>query len=112
LALSIGYATRDADYAKGHRVLRELALYEVSLVAMPMNTQARITQVKSAALAASEIRDPVAFERFLKANGFANSTARRLAAGFNDAVGRSSDDEAIQQLAVLLKESAAFHKAN
>jgi len=76
----------------------------VSLVAMPANTEARLTDVKSAA---AEIRDPVGFERFLKSHGFANSLARRLAAGWNEAVGRQHDDDAARQLIDALKSSAA-----
>jgi HK97 family phage prohead protease len=108
LALSIGYRTRDAEYDDGARILRDVKLFEVSLVGMPMNDQARILSVKSAAHAASEIRDAVAFERFLKANGFASRLARRLAAGWNSAVGRPEDDEAAHQLAALLEKSAAL----
>ena len=44
------------------------------------------------AMAAKSIRDAIAFERFLKEQGFANSLARRLAAGWNTAVGRGDED--------------------
>ena len=91
LALSIGYQTRDADYADGARVLKDVKLHEVSLVSIPINPQARLVSVKSA-MAAESIRDAIAFERFLKANGFANTLARRLAAGWNAAVGRGDED--------------------
>jgi hypothetical protein len=94
----------DALYENGHRVLKDVKLYEVSLVSMPMNPQARVVSVKSAA--AEEIRDAIAFERFLKGHGFANSLARRLAAGWNQAIGRRDDDEAIRQLSDLLRKSA------
>jgi HK97 family phage prohead protease len=106
LALSIGYATRDAVYENGNRILKDVKLYEISLVSIPMNPQARVVSVKSAAATADEIRDAIAFERFLKAYGFANSLARRLAAGWNQAIGRRDDDEAIRQLSGLLRKSA------
>src|SRR5262245_31674008 len=64
LALSIGYATRDAVYDKGRRVLKELELFEVSTVAMPMNPEAQIVELQSAAQAANEMPDRVAFEPF------------------------------------------------
>ena len=67
-------------------MLKDVRLFEVSLVSMPMNPRAVVTSVKSAS--AEEIRDAIAFERFLKAHGFTNSLARRLAAGWNNAVGR------------------------
>jgi hypothetical protein len=42
----------------------------------------------------------------VKGHGFANSLARRLAAGWNQAIGRRDDDEAIRQLSDLLRKSA------
>jgi hypothetical protein len=75
---------------------------------MPMNTEARILSVKSAAQAATEIRDAIAFERFLKGHGFSKRLARRLAAGWNSAIGRPEDDDVALQLAALLEKSAAF----
>lgn len=48
LGLSIGFRTRDAGYEKGRRVLKDLQLFEVSLVSIPANPAARLTSVKSA----------------------------------------------------------------
>jgi HK97 family phage prohead protease len=50
-SMSIGYSTVDAsyDYDTGIRTLKELELWEVSLVTFPMNDQATITMVKAAA---------------------------------------------------------------
>lgn len=47
--LSIGYGVRDysIDAKSGTRLLKELELYEVSLVTFPMNEMATITSVKS-----------------------------------------------------------------
>lgn len=53
-ALSIGYTTVRADYSGDVRNLRELKLYEVSLLSLPMNEQAVVTSVKSAS--AVEVR--------------------------------------------------------
>ena len=91
--LSIGFEAEDSRSENGMRVLTEIRLWEVSLVTFPANTEAKILSVKSAN-AADEIRSAVAFERFLKANGFANSLARKLAAGWNQAVGRQDADAA------------------
>lgn len=44
--LSIGYKTVKDEMQKGIRLLRELKLYEVSLVTVPMNPEAQITSVK------------------------------------------------------------------
>jgi HK97 family phage prohead protease len=106
LALSIGFQTRDAVYEKDQRVLKDLALFEVSLVSMPMNPQARLTSVKSAT--ADEIRNAVQFERFLKQHGFANSLARRLAAGWNHAVGRQDDDDARALIDALMRSASRW----
>ena len=46
-SLSIGYIPIDYEYrADGVRLLRKVDLYEVSSVAIPANTNARITEVK------------------------------------------------------------------
>jgi len=46
-SLSIGYIPVDYEYrADGVRLIREIDLYEVSSVAIPANTHARITEVK------------------------------------------------------------------
>jgi HK97 family phage prohead protease len=111
LALSIGYRTVDARFVDGARLLTAVDLMEISLVAMPANPMARITAVKNAAGAADEIRDAVGFERFLKKSGFSNVLARRLAAGWNDAVGRPGDDEAMAAITAALKESARRFKS-
>lgn len=49
--LSIGYGVRDysIDSKSGTRLLKELELYEVSLVTFPMNEMATVTSVKSVA---------------------------------------------------------------
>ena len=46
--LSIGFSTKDYEYTKdGERLIKQADLFEVSLVAMPMNESARINMVKS-----------------------------------------------------------------
>jgi HK97 family phage prohead protease len=115
LALSIGYATRDAVYQDGARLLKDLQLYEVSLVAMPMNPQATITSIKNSSgsgNAADTIRDAVAFEKFLKAHGFANQFARRLAAsGWHITKGHTRDED-VAELVAFLNRSAANFQSN
>lgn len=44
--LSIGYRTRKADRVKGGRELKELELWEVSLVTFPMQIEASVDSVK------------------------------------------------------------------
>ena len=45
--LSIGYDTVKSDIKEGVRYLRELKLFEMSLVTVPMNEQALVTSVKA-----------------------------------------------------------------
>ena len=45
-SMSIGYSTIDADFDDGKRYLKEIALFEVSFVTIPMNTRARVTHMK------------------------------------------------------------------
>ncbi len=107
LSLSIGYRTNDAEYRDGWRVLKDLTLYEVSLVSIPANPEARISSIKSLGLDADEVRDAIAFEKFLRKSGFPNSLARRLAAGWDEATGRRDADEAFTEIIAAIKSSAA-----
>lgn len=53
--MSIGYMTREADYDKeGNRLLRDVDLFEVSIVSLPMNPRAQVTMVKSRLSASGE----------------------------------------------------------
>lgn len=76
--LSIGYAPdpRQTSFDKdtGARLLKSVKLYEISLVSIPANPQARIVEAKS-------IANVIEFERFLRAQGFAKAAARKLAMG-------------------------------
>lgn len=96
LSLSIGYVTKEATRdARGNRLLKAVDLHEVSLVAIPANTSARIVSVKSAAdFDVSEITDIRAFESFLREAGFSRALAKGIAAhGFKSAAGlRDADD--------------------
>ncbi len=44
--LSIGYEAVRSDFKDGMRILREIKLYEVSLVSIPMNPLAQVASVK------------------------------------------------------------------
>ena len=69
--------------------MKDVRLLEVSLVSMPMNPQAKLIDVKG--VAASEKRDRL--RKVSESEGFANTLARRLATGWNAAVGRGDDAE-------------------
>jgi HK97 family phage prohead protease len=72
--LSIGFRSVQDVVKDGIRHLTDVDLFEVSLVAVPMNEAARVTSVKAAELAS--IRD---FERFLHESGFSKSKAAAIA---------------------------------
>lgn len=47
-SLSIGYRTKDYEWAStGERILKEVALYEISFVSFPANTSANVISAKS-----------------------------------------------------------------
>jgi HK97 family phage prohead protease len=49
IAMSIGYAVKNDDFQDGVRLLKELELHEVALVAVPANPLAHITELKTGA---------------------------------------------------------------
>lgn len=78
--LSIGYRTIDDDYDKeGNRLLKELELWEVSVVSLPMNPLAQVAHAKSQ-LSASGEYVPTAreFEHALRDVGCSQKTAKRI----------------------------------
>jgi Escherichia/Staphylococcus phage prohead protease len=99
LSLSIGYIAIDTDTdSKGNRVLRAVDLFEISLVSIPANPQARIGQVKSI----SNIRS---FEEVLREHGLSRRQARRVANHGFGALAENEEHE-IKVLADLLRASA------
>lgn len=72
-SMSIGYIAKESDYRDdGVRVIKDLDLFEVSLVNFPMNEKAIITQVKNQF-------NPRELERVLCEAGYSNSQAKRIA---------------------------------
>jgi HK97 family phage prohead protease len=69
--MSIGFFTRDSEMDKGIRLLKQIDLYEVSLVTKAMNPQAIVSGFKSM----ESIRD---IEQSLKDMGLSNSEAKTL----------------------------------
>ncbi|WP_119689693.1 HK97 family phage prohead protease [Acinetobacter soli] len=65
--MSIGYLTVDAEYHKQDDLyyLKEIDLWEASIVTFPANTQAKITDVKQLILK-GEIPSPASFEKALR----------------------------------------------
>ena len=79
--LSIGYMLKDWEYdrAKEAWMLKELDLWEVSLVTFPANDEARISDVKSA-FARGETPSPKSIERVLRDVGLSRSQAKAFMA--------------------------------
>lgn len=63
--MSIGYRTREADKDNGIRTMREVELWEVSLVTFPANKSARVEGVKLRE-EIDEVQTLADMERFLK----------------------------------------------
>ncbi|WP_211471947.1 HK97 family phage prohead protease [Collimonas humicola] len=102
LGMSIGYRLVDAAYEGKIQLIKEVDLVEISLVSVPANHAARITEVKSAP---TNIRD---FERLLRDEiGYSRADARRLATrGWSDAP--RSNDQLINELDVAIKSLTDF----
>jgi hypothetical protein len=75
--LSIGYSVPDggAEYRGGTRLLKQIALHEVSIVSVPMNPAARVTAVK-----AMDCTHPRDLERLLRETLFLSSRKSKAAA--------------------------------
>lgn len=94
--LSIGYSLKDYEYdkAKDAFMLKEIDLWEVSLVTFPANDEARISNVKSA-IAAGELPRPREFERVLRDAGLSRTQAKAfMAEGYSALSPRDADAEA------------------
>jgi HK97 family phage prohead protease len=79
--LSIGYSVEDFGYNKeGARILKEIDLWEVSVVSMPMNPLATIQHVKSRLSAAGEYVPTIKeFESSLRNAGCSRAVAKQIA---------------------------------
>lgn len=103
--LSIGYILNDYEYdkEKGAFLLKEIDLWEVSLVTFPANDEARISDVKSL-LERGETPPPSKVERALREVGFSGSQAKAfMAKGYSAINPRDADiGAALQTLKTLL----------
>jgi len=99
--LSIGYSLNDYEYdnEKDAFILKDVDLWEVSLVTFPANDEARISDVK-AALKTGEIPQPALVEKCLRDVGFSRSQAKAIMADGFKAL-RDADNDATAALAAL-----------
>lgn len=88
--LSIGYRTLDDDYDKdGNRLLKELELWEVSVVSLPMNPLAQVAHAKSQLSAKGEYVPTVReFEHALRDVGCSLKVAKSIISKVYDDEGR------------------------
>ncbi|MDX7988774.1 HK97 family phage prohead protease [Xenorhabdus sp. 12] len=79
--LSIGYVLKDWEYdrTKASFLLKDLDLWEVSLVTFPANDEARVSNVKSV-FARGDIPNPSHIERVLRDVGLSRSQAKTFMA--------------------------------
>lgn len=103
--LSIGYVLDDCEYDKEKEafILKQIDLWEVSLVTFPANDEARISNVKSL-LERGETPPPSKVEKALREVGFSGSQAKAfMAKGYGAISPREAvADEALESLKTLL----------
>jgi len=109
--LSIGYSTVDQDFTDdGDRVLKEVELWEVSVVSLPMNPMAQVAHAKSQLSAIGEyVPTSREFERTLRDVGCSQKVAKRILSKVFEEKGRKpwddvKVDERAEQVTKLLEE--------
>lgn len=104
--MSIGYVARDADFDRdGVRILREIELLELSVVAVPMNDAARV------AVAKADFADIRRFEHHLRSCGFGKRSAVRIASKAWPLIAVELDldpEQALKDIAIELREQQAI----
>lgn len=94
--LSIGYLLNDWEYdrEKSAFLLKEIDLWEISLVTFPSNDEARISEIKST-FARGEIPSPKSIERVLRDVGLSRTQAKAfISSGYHTLKQRDADVEA------------------
>ena len=104
-AMSIGYSLNDYEYDKdkGAFQLKEIDLWEVSLVTFPANEEARIDNVKSA-LKSGELPNPASVEQCLRDAGFSRKQAKTILAGGYKALRDAGNEDDVNQLTDAIKK--------
>lgn len=108
--LSIGYILKDWEYdsSKGVFLLKEIDLWEVSIVTMPANTEAKITEVK-ASFQKGEIPSPSNVEKALReVMGLSQKQAKAFMAKGYSALGSQRDVESQTSTLESIKDLTTF----
>ena len=92
--LSIGYSVKDSDQDGVVRKLKEIELYEISVVETPADNQAHIESVKSA----KKLSD---VEKFLRSKGLSQAEATATVAAVKNIHGEREEDESKAVLELL-----------
>lgn len=98
--LSIGYILKDWEYDrnKGAFLLKEIDLWEVSLVTFPSNDEARVSDVKSA-FARGDVPSQKSIERVLRDVGLSRTQAKAfMADGYRALSLRDAEEDALKTL--------------
>jgi HK97 family phage prohead protease len=116
--LSIGYRTVDSGFdSNGHRLLKAVELFEVSIVSMPMNPRATVADAKVSSALREQVRGIRDWEKYLKLSfGLSNRQAARAATGSWKSIacelGETAELDAIQiELAEVSAASALLAAA-
>lgn len=106
--MSIGYVLKDYEYdsGKGAFVLKEIQLWEVSLVTFPANDEARVAEVKSV-LSSGDLPAPSLVERCLRDAGFSRTQAKAVLSGGYKALRDAESDTDLGALNQLLNSIGA-----
>ncbi|MEG0344300.1 MAG: HK97 family phage prohead protease [Acinetobacter sp.] len=108
--MSIGYMVIDAEYHKQDDIyyLKEIDLWEVSIVTFPANTEAKITEVKTI-LQNGEIPSPSIVEKALRdAFGLSRKQAKAFMAKGYSAIDSQRDAESQNEALQSFKDLTAF----
>lgn len=100
--LSIGYSVKDSDEKDGVRLLKEIELFEISVVEEPADNHARVSDVKAAIDAAKSYKE---IEAILRDEGrFSRDAASKLVARLKSlAHGEREEQEASRAAAERLQ---------
>lgn len=95
--LSIGYSVTDDDYSKdGTRLLKDVELWEVSVVSLPMNPLAQVAHAKSQLSATGEyVPTAREFERTLRDVGCSQRVAKTILSKVYDGEERDAPEPEI-----------------
>lgn len=105
--MSIGYETLDRDYdSDGNRLIKEVELWEVSIVSLPMNPLARVVHVKTQLSECGEYVPSLReFESILRDVGCTRTVAKRIIAKVYDGEEKPDDHRDGEQAEVEAAEA-------